>query len=141
MDVSVLKQIPGGDTRIRRPLPDPPHSAPDSGTGTHVHLRTQPVFKPGFRPSAKSLTFKYYLQSGLYLSNFSNGVRVLGPSRLLGQRPCQTRVAPPMWGKGISQPDNVVLYWFTMTQCCIETTLCLKKVPTIKLSVTLSNLN
>jgi len=54
---------------------------------------------------------------------FQQGVRVLGPSRLLDQRPCQTRVAaaPPTWGKGVSQPDNVVLYWFTLTQCCIET--------------------
>ena len=45
----------------------------------------------------------------------------MGHSRLLGQRPCQTRVAPPMWEKVVSQPDNVVLYWFTMAQCCIET--------------------
>ena len=59
---------------------------------------------------------------------FQQGVRVLGPNRLLGQRPCQTRVAPPTWGKGVSQPDTVVLYWLTVTpqynrvtQCCIET--------------------
>jgi len=33
--------------------------------------------------------------------------RVLGPSRLLGQRLCKTRVTPPMWAQGVSQTDIV----------------------------------
>ena len=61
------------------------------------------------------------LRPGLYLPSFSRGVRVLGPSRLAGPKTVPDQGRPSHVGKGASQPDNVVLHWFTMTQCCIET--------------------
>jgi len=54
--------------------------------------------------------------AGLYLSNFRRGAQNLGVPSSHGPKtvPCGVK------GHHRLQPDNVVLYWFTMTQCYVE---------------------